>query len=385
MRYVLKNIASFIHHEKVILSIMILCIFCSALIMNFSYGLYQNYNVQKTEAEYELNEFAPEIASGVELTKGDLKRYVESLSNETLNDMEVTYATAKLDGFPSDEYGRFWMRFTINNGKYHVCETQKKNYENTGRITSGRFISNEEESTGKLVAIVTTKGGKWTKLSEAIRSGDNTISIFGNSYEVVGTYDGGTTQYPIVPFLTVPDNQIVDSLGFAFYKNITRSRYDEMVQIAEEVLPGAFIFPELQFPDTDSIYLYNNIMSISVFIALLSAINFAMLYLYMIKKRGKNLSVFRICGCTKSKAVHIYLGECAAISIPVYLIGTGVYILLMKNIFADIFPNMKEAYSPLIYGSIFLIYLLSMLIILEIVIRSKVSKEITETLKGGHI
>lgn len=384
MRYILKNIASFMHHEKVVLSIMILCIFCSALIMNFSYGLYQNYNVQKTEAEFELNEFVPEIISGAKLTKKDVQRYVEALSNDTLNAMEVIFASSQLDEFPLED-GSFWMRFTIHDGKYNICETQKENYEKNGVISSGRFISNEEESSGEYSAMVGGSEKKWNKASEAIRTGEDTISLFGNTYKVIGTYNSLSSGNPIVPFLTVPDELEILSLGFAFYKNITRSMYEEIIQTAEQILPGMFNFPELQFPDTDSTYLYNNIMVISICIALLSSINFAMLYLYMIKKRGRELSVFRICGCTKSKAVHIYLGECAIISIPVYLIGTGVYILLMKNIFADIFPYMKEAYSLLIYGSIFLIYIISMLIILEIIIRSKVSKEITETLKGGRI
>lgn len=47
MKYILRNIKMFIRHEKTIFIVMIICILSSALILNFAYGLYQNFNTQK--------------------------------------------------------------------------------------------------------------------------------------------------------------------------------------------------------------------------------------------------------------------------------------------------------------------------------------------------
>lgn len=378
MRYIFKNIKSFLRDEKTIFFVMVLCILCSALILNFSYGLYQNYQTQKTADVVELNTIIPEIQEGQALTKADLEQYLGALSTDTLDQMMVIYTMSLLDGFPEEDFGTMYARFTIRNHKYQICEETRAAFEDNGRLTSGRYFTNEEEEIGANVAIV-----NWNDNTLALQSGADTIILFGKEYQVIGIYDGTV---PIVPFLSLPDDFVIgDGFGMIFYQNITRSQYEELVTTAEMVLPGMLAFDALRLPDVDQVNLYNNIIAISVVIALISAINFAMLYLYMIKKRLKDLTIFRLCGCTKSKVVKIYLGECIMISIPVYLIGTGVYAILMHNVLSEIFPYMENAYTLPVYAEIFLIYLISMLITLEIVIRSRVSSTVMKGLQEGRI
>ena len=380
MRYTVKNAISFILHEKLIFVVMILCILCSSMILNFSYGLYQNYNSIKIESEIELNKISPTIADGFSMTKGDLKKYSEALSPETLNSMEVIYGAGELEGFPSEDAGNMYMRYTIRNGEYHICETTKEAFETQGQLISGRYIDNIEEAHGENVALISNNRG----LNNPNMINDDTIRLFGKEYKVIGVYDGAGA-CPIVPFLTVPNDFPINGFGFIFYHNITRTQYNELIEVSNEVLPGMLIFEDLQFPDIDTIYLYNNIMMISVLISVLSAINLAMLYLYMIKKRSHDLAVFRTCGCSKSKAIRLYLGECMLISIPTYLIGTTIYIVLMKLIFSNIFEFMEQAYTTAVYLTIFAIYLISILVVLEIMIRRKISRYVMDGLKGGKI
>jgi predicted lysophospholipase L1 biosynthesis ABC-type transport system permease subunit len=117
-------------------------------------------------------------------------------------------------------------------------------------------------------------------------------------------------------------------------------------------------------------------MLISALLALLSALNFAMLYQYILQKRRKRLAVFRICGCTKWKAFRSYIGECMAISIPAYAVGTAVFGMLLENVFDQMFPYMKAAYSPAIYLSIFAIYAAIVLVVLSVLILSSIKKQI---------
>ncbi len=115
------------------------------------------------------------------------------------------------------------------------------------------------------------------------------------------------------------------------------------------LLPGVLEFPILDFPDTDTYYLYNNIMLISVLLAMLSALNFAMLYQYILQKRNKELAVFRLCGCTRAKATGIYLSECLWLSIPTYILGNILFDVLLKNVLIPFFPNMEHAFSLAVY------------------------------------
>ncbi len=92
MRYVIKNIKSFIINEKLIFIVTILCVLLSAFVINFSYGLYYNYNAKIVDAEFEGKELNPEISDGETLSKKELQTYVEALDNKTLNSMIVIYA-----------------------------------------------------------------------------------------------------------------------------------------------------------------------------------------------------------------------------------------------------------------------------------------------------
>lgn len=369
--------------EKLIFSVMVLCVVCSAMILNFSYGLFQNTHTAKNEAEIELKDLNPTFAEGSTLTKGDIRNYSEALSPALLDAIEVIFCTAKLDEFPWDPNGDFptmYMRYSIRNGQYHVSEPTRKAFEEKGQLTTGRYITDQEEAAGECVAIISN----YREENQALMTEDRKLKLFGKEYTIIGRYSGGGGGCPIVPFLSVPDELPVFRLGFLFYQNITRSQYQELISTAERILPGQLVFEELPFPDDDQKYLYNNILLISVLISVLSAANLAIVYLYMIKKRSRDLSVFRVCGFTRTQAVRCYLGECLFISVPVYLIGTGLYILLLKRVLVHIFPYIGQAYSLKVYLAIFALYILTIVLIMGIVIRSRVGRTVMDGLKGGQ-
>lgn len=83
---------------------------------------------------------------------------------------------------------------------------------------------------------------------------------------------------------------------------------------------------------------------ISVIISLLSVINFAMLYLFILKNRQRNLAVMRICGCTKVKAVLIYLTECLVLTLPVYFVGALLNIFCINYVFGDLHIKVLTAF-----------------------------------------
>ncbi len=64
MKYVWYNIRSLVRHEKFIFAVMLVCIFISAWIMAFSYGLYQNYFSLRTESDETSKEISPKLAAG---------------------------------------------------------------------------------------------------------------------------------------------------------------------------------------------------------------------------------------------------------------------------------------------------------------------------------
>ena len=130
-------------------------------------------------------------------------------------------------------------------------------------------------------------------------------------------------------------------------------------------------------------YIYNNIMMISVLIAVLSVINFAMLYNFIFKKRSRQLSIMRICGCTPLRAWGICLGECCVVCVPVFLVGMLTYIPFMHGVLADIFVYMEESYSNTIYAAIFIIYIVILLVIMGVRLLVQINKTLSESQKRG--
>lgn len=381
MRHTFLNIASFFKSEKLILFIILICVISSAFILNFSYGLFYHYNEQKNEAEIDLNNIWPEIAEEAVFTKSDLKRYVEALSGDLHDQVLVIYAAGDISeyGFNTDEsLHTIAMRFRFIDGEYRISETTREDWEEHSFIPFGRYITDEEESSGKQVALVWgTSEKEWNTPCANIKNDDGTITLFGKKYEVVGVYraGGGT---PIVPFLTVPNDLKITAFSIVFERNITRSLYDELRITALEVIPDTLIFPELELPDLDAIAIYNNMIVIAVIISILSIINFAMLYRFVLKKRQRNLAVLRICGCTKGKAVLIYLAECLILTIPAYAVGMVLNMLCVKFVFGDIFTFITEAYSPEVYAVIAVTYFTVFLILLSGMIFRSVNISIVE-------
>lgn len=386
MKYILRNIRSLIKNEPLIFAVMIVCVFASSWVLTFAYGLYQNYNVQKTEADIESKELVLSLREDKSVTRTDLERFFAEISDETLNAANLLYCDAELPGFPTErgDYGRAAFRFTIHNGQYQSSSYIKEQWEKKGQITSGRFFSDDDEKTGANVALIYTDMGEWNEATLAIKTGDNTIRLFDKEYEIIGTYDG-FGGVPLIPFLSIPEDLELSAPAFMFEKNLTKSQYEEIRSAAGRAVPETFVFPDLAFPDTENIYIYNNIMLICALIAVLTVINFASLYNYIISKRIRQLAVFKLCGCTSFKATGFYLAECAIICVPVFMIGTASYIHVMKFFLSPIFPYMKDAYSPVIYAVIFALYIIILVIIMSFTLIRSVKKNTAAIWKEGAL
>ena len=407
MKYIFYNIRNLAKHEKFIFAIMLVCVFVSAWIMTFSYGLYQNYFSLRAETETEGKELSTELIEGETLTKADVVRYFAAISEETLNAMDLIALWGWTNqGIPVSKtgygWGQFFFRFTIWDGRYKVSDYVRELWENNNQIISGRYLSDEEEATGADAAMIaddimklfdeidrfaalgeelpTTYGNmEFIELTDATRE---ELTVFGKRYKIVGTVKSGAMV--TIPFLSVPDDyELTTAPHFVFRNNITKRQYTELRDKANEVLPGKISFPELDIPDEESIYLYNNIMLISALIAVLTIINFSFLYNFIFRKRRRQLAVMRICGCTKMRALWIYMGECGLICIPTFLLGIAVYIPFMHGVLSKLFVYMEDSYSPQIYIAIFGIYVVILFIIMGAMLLRQIKRETVQIWKGG--
>lgn len=378
MKYIFRNIFIFAKQETMIFVILLLCVFASGFVMNFSYGLYYNYNASLNDANKDLKVLRPEVNKNEKLTKGELQKFVEALDEKTQEEIILIYASSDLTKIGFDEhYGYFPMRFDITANKFCTSSYLREIWEGKGMITGGRFFTDEEEELGINSAMVSSKE------SEAPDVGE-TVNFLGQEYTVIGKYNSDSNT-PIIPFLAVPNDLELNRCMLTFDSAPKRSTYENIKNTAMEIIPNKLIFPDLKLPDDDLVSLYKNMILISAFVAVLSVMNFAMLYLFIIRKRKNSLAVMRLCGIRKGRATAIYLGECLVLSVPAFALGMLSFSIMLNTVFSNMFAHMGEAFNPLIYLVIFIIYLIAMLIILGAIIFCNTGVDIKECLAEGKI
>lgn len=385
MKFIFRNIRGLAKKETFIFVIMLLCVFVSAWVMLFSYGLYQNYHALLEEGEEASKEIRPILSEEQALTYGELKTYLGALPDEALVDLTVVYCSDAygLEVIEEDEYhhreynGIFVSRFTVQGGIVHYSPYIEKTWSGNGMITSGRYFTDNEEISGANAVIIPNKYMS-DSMFEPLFVNNDSIKLLDREFTVVGTH---RSMGIVIPFLAVPPEHEVSKLIFMFENTVSRKTYKFFEDTAAEVIPGKLEFDDADIPDSDSVYLYNNIMMLSVLIAALTIINFAFLYNFIFKKRSRRLAIMRICGCTGGKARAICLGECVLLCVPVFIAGAALYIPFMHGVLSNLFEFMEAAYSPLIYMAIFGIYLVTLIVIMGIMLSAQISQSLTEESK----
>ena len=383
MKYILYNIRNLARNEKFIFAIMLICVFVSAWIMTFAYGLYQNYHALVVEGEDTGKQAHPDIVEEMALTYGEIKAYLEALPDELLSGTSCIICMTNVcfeDGYLLGEMydQNLYSRFTVRNGNYQTSSFIEELWKSKGILVSGRFFTDEDEMSGNdciMVGSRTLPEQEFHAQYSNVIIDDSTVLLYGKEYKIIGTHNGFEFT---VPFLSVPAETTLSHFFIDFEKPMTKKIYNTLIHTANEVIPGKLSFPELELPDSESLYIYHNIMMISVFIAALTIVNFAFLYNFIFSKRKRQLAIMRICGCTAGRAVRICLGECIMLCVPVFLAGMLTYIPFMKYVLSPLFEYMADSYSLWIYAAIFGIYFVMMLIIMGILLSGQIRKTLAE-------
>ncbi len=390
MKYTIKNIQLFIKNEKMIFILVLICIITSSFIINFSYGLYQNYNVIKEEESSEFTEIDIMINDNASVTKEKIKDCVFSVSDKTNDALKMYLVFPIVEEFYSRQdvdWNRLMNRFVVKNNTIRPSEYFAQTLIDNGNMISGEYFTDSQEINGDLVALVTppledetfkdTMVDCTSEITTRIEGDKRWIKIQDKEYQVIGYHKQLATPY--FPFESLDESTTFqDFIVLVFYKPITNSQYIDVKNNFETVFGSAVTVPDMDIPEAENYYLYNTIIIISILIAILAAINFAVLYKYILSKRMKMLAVFRICGCTKSKTLTMFLSECMIIAVPLFAATTLIYDKFVLPKLGQHFEYIESAYSIKLYLLIFGIYIVATLVVLLFMISGFLKKTIRE-------
>lgn len=392
MHYVIKNLSGFVKHYTGIFVLIVVCQIVCILLSFFSFGVYQNFrNEANRAAEGEPAEFEGfhDITPQAELPekyKLSVDKY-DSLYKElgeTLGDKMYVVFT---------ENENFAFSMVYESGNIIFIDELQKNLQANKMWDYGRSFTKAEYIDGARVCIAPS--GCCEEFADeergqvpseypypAYKKGDTWyVDIEGIEYECIGFHQSTDIYY--IPYKNIPENiTITDFPHVALTSQLTADEFEKAVKVYEKYFPGVdFQFVPLTLIDNEELYYYNTNMWISVLIAVISAINLALIMNYILTRRRKSLAIFRITGCSANRARQIYVMEIMLVLNMLFIICLAVWILWILPILSEVFAYIEGAFSPRIYLYIYLLYMVISYVIMNIMTIRYIRRSPVELLK----
>lgn len=404
IKYILKNIAVSMRRSSVIFTLFIICCIVSVLVILFSHGVYQNYETMLTfEDEFwnfsqgggpmisfgnitgtdyiEESDVTEYLGDG-KSTLGEFRQVLELMDDKTKSSFTgffITYHNLKetYDFYPKGtvRYEDEMDPLISSRLEYDDSAHQYGLYSSlTENIIpeKGRYITQDEEFSGEHVLYLPS-GCDVNLIGKD-------VEFLNKKYKVIGVDSVCELDY-IVPFSTLPDDLTFSYVYLIPDKVITTDTYRKIKEAFTSVYGDNVNFPDFKTADTTEQTFYASIMLISIVLSVLSAINLAILFRYIMLTRRKRLAVFRLSGCTRIKARFMYLGEAAGIAAVIFIVCSILYhyVIMPRLIFA--FPKIQNVYGIKTYLYLFVIFMSVLLLAINIIFSLQVEKQPVQMLK----
>ena len=380
-KYTLKNIKSFFINNFIIFILLVISTITSAIVIFFSYGVYQNYNTILSYKEDDLSDDyigINYVNTGSEyVTKRDLLNClseIDDISNE-LREQIIQYDVEGIIDNNSYEF-----KFLYCDGKFKVAEEFKENLKKYDNLTEGTYWSDYEEANGICVALISDPAvfGEISAL-DSIKY-VNQLKIGGKIYDIIGK-QAWNEKGAMFPFSTVADEQLLTSTLISFNSAVSVKTYNQIRDVFNNYMGDKAVFEEIRTIDKDTYYTYKTVILISVFIALIAAINFMILYRYIMSTRKRTTAIFRILGLTPAKLNFMNMSECIILIVPFFILGMVLYQTVFFPRLHTYFVYMQDAYTPFVYFLLFVIFISVSLIVIGIMLLVMSRKRILELIK----
>lgn len=361
MKYIWKNIYSFFKTETSLFCLCILCILLSSQLMLVAYGIYGCYTKKKLSRESDMNSMEIGLSENDVVTKGELSGAFLKCPSELTDGIDTiivyTDYTADPTVRPLD------LRFAVRDGKISSSVVFGENIKISG--LADKYFTEKQEIDGEKVAMIYNGNDQEIQAwADSIKKEDGTLEILGNTYNIIGEQSWGAV---LIPYQSLDDQVPLTSAGgitLFFHDPVTREQYNILKERLTQELGYRVLFPERKIYDFNQLYLYNTILLINGFILITAAVNFTMIYRYILMKRKRNLAIFRVCGLTRARAAVTYLGECIFLMILILPVSFVGFRFLLLPVLADTYTNIWDLFPLNIYGKFGIAYLTIFLIVL---------------------
>ena len=396
MRYIWKDYRYFMKHERFVCVLAIVCILVSTLVLHFAYGLYQNRNcnyenepnmAQAGESEETVIRFFFSDDPDKRVTKKEVQECLQEVAAkmpqyEEYGNSDFVLFTCFTDDlafnkiFPQDRESV--LRVIVDEDGLEAPRLLFDNMIKSG-MARGQFWTNANEridgekvcvfpeyksGQNTTVTYIDDKGKEYPSWDHALNA-DGTTTVNGEDYKVIGYYDWDFL--PWVPFGSLADDIVIKRGEFCFIESVTGRTRDDIVDIVKKQLGDKVTVDENSLRYRKDVkYKYKTVLLLVAVMSALVAVNYMILYMYLLERRKRESIIFRMCGMPRWKCVCMNVVECILFTIPFYMIAAVAYALWILPLIRRFFLRMSMAYSLWIYAALFGIYLAASLIVCTI-------------------
>lgn len=200
-------------------------------------------------------------------------------------------------------------------------------------IASGRYFADDNEYMDSDY-IVFTEGTSTDFIGKRVK-------FLGKEYEVIGILGYALPEINL-PFNTIDGGQTVSSISLLDTENLTKPAYEELKKLMHEISGGREVMTDSAVIDFAQIKYYNTILLVTITIAVIAAINLAILYAYILTTRQTSTGIMMLCGCSKIKARVICVAELLLISTLIFVLCAAVYHLVLLSPIIKYFGYLTE-------------------------------------------
>ncbi len=364
LRLAAKNLFSFCRNKTLVFILFILCQLISVLAVMMTYGTMKNYIYEKRNDQL----FSKDVnIMFTGATYGELKdRYIEALQYLGSN---VEFGFLCLAEHPVDTFAESASGGREKGERFIQLNTTLKDgklvdYESTLKMIQDPKYRPPNEIPSDQPLMIVCRGD--FPNGDKLKVGDM-VEFAGISFQAVGFHNAVNSTVLID---TVPAELPVRGVYFGTKKMITYKKLSHLVEIFTKDSPAYDTKADIgEIPTAQTEKFYNLNIYVSALIIVLAAINFSILFSYILETRRRSYAIMRMSGCTAAQGMRIYLTEILFSAVPVFLIAAGLYHLAVKLFLSKLFLYFDEIYTPMSYLMMFLIYLAGILLVFGTAIR----------------
>ncbi len=345
LQFLKNNIKHIMLKQRLMLFLLIFVQIFSSIVIAFSYGIINHYNLKSNEKESTtlIYDFLTRVLDNGKCLSVDTSE-VDKFMNEVLPRVEK-----KLDYFfIMGESGDYTVHCSSGYKAGHfMLSTQIKSRMG---VLSGRKFTDEEMDSNEKIMLATR-----VAVDE-----EDAIYIDGEKYKAIGllSEDIYFINWIYVPYKSIPDNTRVWYISLLFKEPLWESEYKEIASLMTETFGDTFVIPEFDgIVNESSNRVYRDIMLITGFLILVCVVNYCIMYRYLLEKRRREFAITRICGCSRYKAGIVYMIELLGVSVITLVVGLLIYHHFILPNAVEHFSYIGLFYSDVVYRTIVAIYI----------------------------